>query len=1444
MMCAGGRARISSKQRPNSKLNLVGPRCESVLSVCGVSAQCLLDTGSQVSTVSASFFDQNLAASSPLQKIDQLINIEVAGGHELPYKGFIEVQVRFHKSVTGSSDPIDILLLVVDDTRFNSKVPILLGTNVLKHCFELCKQSMETEHGSFNLKKCKTSRPWKLTYRCLCTHVSNSTHDVSLLNVNVVKINANSELLVECHTDVDFVFSGNQGLVSSDGINLPGGLIVTPMLVEGGSAQGTWQVRVNNPSQVDVIIPRETTLCQLEPVTVMHMSASDSQEQEGQPDVSTLFKLDHLKELGASPAQLDAILEMLNRNIEAVSLHEFDLGQAKGYKHTINLEPGSKPFRMAYRRIPPHMWDEVRDHLQKMLSAGVIEQSSSSYASPIVLVRKKDNSLRFCVDYRKLNSLSIKDAHGLPRPQDIFDRLANAKWFSSLDLKSGYWQLEVDPKDRHLTSFTAGPLGFFQFVKMPFGLCNAGASFQRMMESCMGAENLSSCLLYLDDIVIFSETLDQHIEKLDRVLKRLRECGLKVNAKKCDLFKSKIKYLGHWITGEGISTDEDKVSAVKNWPVPSSREELRRFLGFASFYRRFIHKFAQISEPLHELLRGQKTKKNSKTGTSPSPPPFAWGEAQQHSFENIIQALISTPVLAYADFSKPFELHTDAATSAGLGAVLYQTDDEGRLRVISYASRTLSESERRYPAHKLEFLALKWAVTEKFADYLRGAKFIVKTDNNPLTYVMSTAKLDACGQRWVAELSDYNFDILYRPGKGNIDADALSRIPSQEWKELSAPTVTAVCESQLVSDLVSSFCLSSNSGSLFQVNVDGWWDKHTWQQEQEKDPDILQVLEVLAGERKTADTPTAKQLMRQRKKLFVADQLLQRRSRIDDEEVNQVVVPVALQPEVLRQLHDKMGHFGVDRTLELAKSRFYFPKMHTIVTEYVSSCDRCMRRKAPPQKAPMASLESSGPMDLLCIDFLSLESAKGGYSNILVMTDHFTRYSQAIATKDQTARTTANALISSFINHYGMPTRLHSDQGANFESKTIRQLCDSLGIKKTHTTPYHPQGNAQAERFNATLLSMLACLTEDEKTRWKDHLPFVVHAYNCTRNNATGFSPFQLMFGRKPRLPVDIIKGLAEGKQDMDYKEYVQKVRDSLSSAYERASQQASKLQLRNKAYYDRKAGAASVEVGDRVLVKRVRFKEGPHKLEDRWEEGVYEVVAVPEGKTGVFDVRKEGSPKRKTRRLHRNLLLPIGSITPEVSVSDKSKPRKNARSEEPTDQLQELSSSSDDEEEMVTTSRPTTRSQTAASRSTARASPEVSEASETDTAEEGAGNESETDSAEDEEFLDVQQEARSELNNSVEPVHGQPQGHPAVQQVQPPPAEPNPQGDPVLPNVQPPQAEPTPPAEENRQVGPRRSTRIRRRPAWQRSGEYDMSGLQQARMDILQQILHHLEDL
>ncbi|KAL6491502.1 hypothetical protein MHYP_G00018470 [Metynnis hypsauchen] len=411
-----------------------------------------------------------------------------------------------------------------------------------------------------------------------------------------------------------------------------------------------------------------------------------------------------------------------------------EVGTASGVRHRIELEP-HVPFKERTRRVSPADFNDLKKHLQDLLAAGIIEESNSPYVSPVVLVRKKNGELRIVVDYRKLNNLTKKDAYLLPGIEETFTLLSGSKWFSVLDLKSGYYQLEVEPSDRPKTAFTT-PFGTWQFRRM-----------------------------------------GEHEERLMKVLKCISDFGLKLSPSKCKFFQTSVKYLGHVISAQGIQPDPDKVTAIKTWPCPQTVRELRSFLGFTGYYRRFVRDYARIVWPLNDLLKGEFASRHKRPCHGPrakSPSVVdRWTDSCQAAFELIVDKLTSAPVLGFADWRLPYELHTDAS-STGLGAVLYQIQD-GQTRVVAYASRRLSKSERNYPAHKLEFLALQWAVSENFHDYLYGARFRVLTDNNPLTYVLTSAKLDATSHRWLAALSIYNFDIHYRSGLRN--ADALSRRP-------------------------------------------------------------------------------------------------------------------------------------------------------------------------------------------------------------------------------------------------------------------------------------------------------------------------------------------------------------------------------------------------------------------------------------------------------------------------------------------------------------------------------------------------------------------------------------------------------------------------------------------------------------------------------------------
>ncbi|KAL1254358.1 hypothetical protein QQF64_016587 [Cirrhinus molitorella] len=472
---------------------------------------------------------------------------------------------------------------------------------------------------------------------------------------------------------------------------------------------------------------------------------------------------------------------------EVFAQHDLDFGHTQKVKHCIKLHNETQ-FKHQARPIHPRDIGAVRKHLQELLSSGVIRESESPFSSPVVVVRKKNGDVRLCIDYRKLNLQTVKDAYAFPNLEETFSALNGSKWFSVLDLKSGYYQIEVAEEDKPKTAFVC-PLGFWEFNRMPQGVTNAPSTFQRLMERCMGDINLKQVVVFLDDLIVFSKTLEEHEKRLLQVLACLKEYGLKLSLEKCHFFQTSVRYLGHVVSEHGVETDPEKIEAIKTWPCPRNLKKLRSFLGFSGYYRRFIKDYSQIAKPLNDLTPGypslKKTCKKAEKERQFHDPkePFGgrWTISCQEAFETLVEKLSTAPVLGFADPKLPYVVHTDASTT-GLGAALYQEQD-GQQRVIAFASTGSSRSESRYPAHNLEFLALKWAVTEKFHDYLYGSTFTVVTDSNPLTYLLTTAKLDATSYRWLAALSTFSFKLQYRAGKQNIDADSLSRRRHEEMSE-------------------------------------------------------------------------------------------------------------------------------------------------------------------------------------------------------------------------------------------------------------------------------------------------------------------------------------------------------------------------------------------------------------------------------------------------------------------------------------------------------------------------------------------------------------------------------------------------------------------------------------------------------------------------------------
>lgn len=835
-----------------------------------------------------------------------------------------------------------------------------------------------------------------------------------------------------------------------DDTQWPMGLLISKALLSVHN--GVVEVPVINVSSQEVWLQPHTALGELHIVQVLSTGPAVSIVEGGSGEqvaivqsaevqAVTSIDLSHLSWPTLSTEQEKQAKALLHRHSAVFSRGEGDIGCTSLVEHQIPLTDNI-PIRQRYRRLPPSQYEQVKAHIQQLLEAGIVKPSCSPYSSPIVIVQKKGGDMRLCVDYRLLNAKTRKDAYPLPRIEESLDALTGAKWFSTLDLASRYNQVPVAEADKAKTAFCM-PLGLFEFNRMPFGLCNSPSTFQRLMERIFGDQSFQSLLLYLDDIIIFSSSFEEHLQRLELVLTCLQKNQLKLKLSKCHFFQPEVKYLGHVVSASGVAADPEKVKAVEEWKQPTTTKELRSFLGFASYYRRFVEGFAKVAAPLHRLIAMAEANQN-KTRSRVTALRSHWTSECQQSFQTLKDQLIRAPVLAYADFTKPFILEIDAS-HAGLGAVLAQ-DQDGQRKPIAFASRGLRPTERNmsnYSSRKLELLALKWAVTNKFREYLLGAKFVVFTDNNPLSY-LQTAKLGATESRWASELAMFDFDIRYHPGTANKNVDALSRLPDPVPIAAVAPGLTIPpLPPGATGPLANALCQEASALPL----------------RQKVDLQALQSMDTAIGpftqlwKRGTLPTKAERtrlplgtqRLLREWPRIRCQDGVLYRRIRLPGEsrETLQLLLPQCLKQEVLTGLHDDHGHQGIERTTQLIRERCFWPGMSQEIEKHCQECRRCVVAKAvrPRVRTFPGNLMASRPLDIVAIDFTTLEKSTDGRENVLIVTDVFSKFTQAYPARDQKASTVARLLTEGWFYRYGVPKRLHSNQGRSFEGDLMKQLC-------------------------------------------------------------------------------------------------------------------------------------------------------------------------------------------------------------------------------------------------------------------------------------------------------------------------------------------------------------------------------------------------------------------
>ena len=963
-----------------------------------------------------------------------------------------------------------------------------------------------------------------------------------------------------------------------------------------------------------------------------------------------------------------------------------DLGRTGLTQHSI-VTGQAPPIKQSPRRVPFAMRDELEKQVDEMLDQDIIESSKSPWSSPVVLVRKKDGSFRFCVDYRRLNAVTCKDAHPLPRVDDCLDALSGAKVFSTLDCASGYWQVELRPEDREKTAFSTGE-NLYQFKVMPFGLTNTPATFQRLMDLVLAGLHWKCCLVYLDDIIVFTETVEDHIKRLREVFQCIRDAGLKLKSSKCQLFRQSVTFLGHQVSGRGIGPDPSNVEKVKKFPVPRDITQLQSFLGLANYYRRFIQDFANIAEPLNKLMH-----KDVK---------FHWTHDCDEAFTTLRDRLTVYPILAYPDFRRPFRVQTDASNWA-VGAVLSQ-DYKGQEKVIAYASSTLSKSERNWSAYDKEFYAVVWAIRH-FRPYLGGSSFTVMTDHKPLVNIKSIKPgHDPTGrrERWSIEISAYDFTVQYRKGASNGNADALSRLPHgdssgkncRDRRDLSmAETVSAADSSSHISAVAGpqtgddargmkecsravALAVSAADSSSHDQSCSGeqndlldmsWVQKLDVKAFQDKDPQIGPILRMMRNGNREAmpDTtdPVIRSLWSQWSRLTVENGVLHRKWETEDGMTShlQIVVPKVLVKDVLKALHSQntSAHLGLEKTLAKIRARFYWYGYQRDTELFCKQCGECAASKAPPYtiRAPLQQDLPSFPWERIAMDIVGpLPVTEEGNRYLLVVSDYFTKWPEAFALKDHKAETIASKLVDDVICRHGVPRVIHTDQGRDFESNLIKNMCQLLEIEKTRTTAYHPESDGLVQRLNKTLIAMLRSCVDENQKNWDMLLPKILLGYRSSVQTTTGYSPFSLVYGREAMLPVDIVFG--GSKERFDTKDgYVNKQRDYIDKAFEKVRKNTKMEQRRQKYYYDRKVHPhnqrSKYNVGDWVRVYIPQTKKGQVKKLKRCYKGPYRVVKVIS--EAVYRVQKVNGRKRMVVHYNRLKDANFEKATPETEVPDNS---------------------------------------------------------------------------------------------------------------------------------------------------------------------------------------------
>ena len=926
------------------------------------------------------------------------------------------------------------------------------------------------------------------------------------------------------------------------------------------------------------------------------------------------------------------LINLLIKYKEIISLDKFDLGLCNEVEHRINTGQ-HEPFKLPAYKTSLKQKQQIENEINALLENNLIEQSNSPWSSPVVLIKKKDQSIRFCVDFRKLNALTTKDAYPLPRIEEIIEAVGSAKHFSTLDLASGYWQVPLKHEDAIKTAF-ATHKGLFHFTVLPFGLSNAPGTFQRLMDRVLAKLTWSKCLVYLDDIIVFGNSLEQHLSRLEAVFQCLKKANLKIKLSKCDFIQKEVVYLGFKLTSEGIKPSDDKVKAITKMPNPKSTKEVKRFIGMCTYYKQHIPLFAQIATPLYNL-----THKNTK---------FIWSDQCDRAFHQLKSALTNSPLLAYVNPYGTFIIECDASIEA-IGAVLSQ---EPERKPIAYASRRLYQHERSYSNTDREALAIVWSV-KHFKSLIYGHKVIIYTDHQALVTERKFKDPDSNHAKMILKIQHIDHTIKYKRGKLNANADMLSRLKSNDEETRSSNEQTEDSNKPLPEVV-----------KLKSIEV----KPISWADEQDKDDELKELKELVKSNSDLKTLAKSNFYFKERNNVVVDRNILFKVSNKPTRN-RRIVVPSHKKEELieLAHHHELSGHRGLNKTIEKLRSSYYWPNMEDDINENIKRCHICQVKKQHfKPKANLIPMEYHKPFEMIGIDIVGVlpETKTNSNQYIICAIDYFSKYAITRAIKDLTALTAAKFIFEDIICVYGTPKKIITDRGSNFESSLIKNLCSLMKIDKLRTTAYHPQCNGEVERLNQTLKGMLTCFVDKRHDDWDEYLPQCTFAYNTQVHDSTKISPYEVLFGRtEPNFfnnnndtinitPNSYLDELTKAQAKIN-----QAINNNIQTA--RAKQQ--KYQKSNELY--------SYNVGDRVLLDKHTVDSNQcRKFRDQYWPNVFKIIQVEHPNYKI-----QNTETNEEQRVHYNRIKPYNSKQTEQTEqakqpeqTEQAKPVEQIKSKEP----------------------------------------------------------------------------------------------------------------------------------------------------------------------------------